>query len=80
VAGCGGIGSFESGHRLRLRYDSAMPRPNRRGMVNTSGSTSDPKKITPIHQLVILNPKYTNTMPMPIGMRSVMIHTHHTSP
>jgi len=57
-----------------------MARPNRRGMVNTSGSISDPKKIAPTHQLVILNPKYTNTMPMPIGMRSVMIHTHHTSP
>ena len=49
-------------------------------MVNTSGNTSDPKKIAPTHQLVILNPKYTNTIPMPIGMRSVMIHTHHTSP
>ena len=49
-------------------------------MVNTSGSTSDPKKIAPTHQLVILNPKYTNTMPMPIGMRSVTIQTHHTSP
>ena len=45
-----------------------------------SGKTSDVTKIVPTSQLVILNPKNTKMIPMPIGMRSVMIQTHHTSP
>jgi hypothetical protein len=49
-------------------------------MVKASGNTSEPKNASPIFQFVTLNPKYTQMMPIARGMRSVTIHTHHTSP
>jgi len=49
-------------------------------MVTSSGSASAPKKTIPIHTLRTRNPKYRKTMPMPMGIRSVTIHTHQTSP
>jgi hypothetical protein len=49
-------------------------------MVSSSGNESDPKNNTPIQKLFTRNPKYNSTMPIAMGMRSVTIQTHHTSP
>ena len=58
----------------------AIASPYRRGIVSRSGRDSEPKKITPIQKVFTRNPKYSRTMPMPTGIRSVTIQTHHTSP
>jgi hypothetical protein len=57
-----------------------MARPYRRGIVSSNGRTNAPKNQIPVFQLATLNPKYTKMMPIAIGMRSVTIQTHHTSP